>query len=179
MPTKQQPKKTLYSALSDFQNDCPNITKGKQGYGYKYADLPSILNTITPILRKHGLVLAQPIIGRTVETILTHIPTGEELRSAFDIPDGQILKGMNQFQTDGSGVSYYRRYSIAALLCIVTDEDNDAAGEPVNKGRTVKEGTALFQNCVKGYLDGRSKEEMEAKGLSISAEVWNQITGAK
>lgn len=96
-------KKTdnIYAALSRFQEQCPAINKGAQGYGYKYADLPTIMQIIDPILRKNGLVLSQPMDGRSVVTVLTHIKTEQKIHSSIEIPDGVVLKGMNQFQSDG------------------------------------------------------------------------------
>jgi len=48
---KKTTKATLWSALSDFQEECPAINKGAKGYGYKYADLPSIMEVINPCSR--------------------------------------------------------------------------------------------------------------------------------
>ena len=36
---------------------------------------------------------------------------------------------MNDFQTMGSGITYFRRYALSSSLGIVTDKDTDAAGE--------------------------------------------------
>jgi len=123
--------KNLMKALADFQQECPTILKKTEGYGYKYADLPSIMEVVTPLLYKHGLVLSQPLIMengiRCVHTILFHIESGEQLESKMEIP-AVSLKGMNDFQVLGSGITYIRRYELS-ILGIVTDEDTDAAGE--------------------------------------------------
>lgn len=175
--------KSIWQALSDFQAECPAINKGAKGYGYKYADLPSIHQVIDPLLRKHGLVLMQPLLNRSIMTKLVHISSGEYEVSSIEIPDGVMLKGMNQFQSDGSAITYYRRYALSSILGIVTDEDTDAAGKQVTKPvkpkmREVKPNTALFNNCVKAYTDGVSREEMTEKNLQISDEAWNAIETA-
>jgi len=77
MEKKTNTKANIWSALSAFQEDCPAINKGAKGYGYKYADLPSIMEVINPLLKKHKLVISQPLDGRSVMTKLVHIPTGE------------------------------------------------------------------------------------------------------
>jgi len=175
-------KKTdnIYAALSRFQEDCPAINKGAQGYGYKYADLPTIMQIIDPILRKHGLVLLQPMDGRSVTTLLVYIETEQKLYSSIEIPEGVMLKGMNQFQSDGSAITYYRRYALSSLLGIVTDEDNDAAGKQVAQEptkREIKKGTQMFEHCVARYGEGMSRMEM-SEHVQISDSTWKEIVKA-
>ena len=119
----------LFSSLSSFQKECPVIHKGTQGYGYSYADLPAIFEVINPILDRHNLGFTQPICGSKVKTILYHTVTGETLESETDIPHGVQLKGMNDFQVLGSAITYIRRYALSSMLGIITDKDNDGAGE--------------------------------------------------
>ncbi len=168
--------KTIWQALSDFQNECPAINKGAKGYGYKYADLPSIMDVIQPLLRKHKLVLLQPLLNRSITTKLVHIPSGEYEISSIDIPDGVLLKGMNQFQSDGSAITYYRRYALSSMLGIVVDEDTDAAGTQVAAPakKAVTKGSKMFEHCVDRYGEGMSRDEM-TEHVSISDSVWKQI----
>jgi hypothetical protein len=121
--------KNVFKALANFQQECPVIHKGTQGYGYSYADLPKILEVINPILRKHGLGFTQAINGNDIETVVFHVESGETITSKTAIPQGVQLKGMNDFQVLGSAITYLRRYSISSLLGIVTDKDTDASGE--------------------------------------------------
>jgi hypothetical protein len=121
--------KNVFKALANFQQECPVIHKGTQGYGYSYADLPKILEVINPILRKHGLGFTQAINGNDIETVVFHVESGETITSKTAIPQGVQLKGMNDFQVLGSSITYLRRYSISSLLGIVTDKDTDASGE--------------------------------------------------
>ncbi len=119
----------LFSSLSSFQKECPVIHKGTQGYGYSYADLPAIFEVINPILERYNLGFTQPICGAKVKTILYHTITGETLESETDIPQNVQLKGMNDFQVLGSAITYIRRYALSSMLGIITDKDNDGAGE--------------------------------------------------
>lgn len=122
-------EKKLFSALSSFQKKCPVIHKGTQGYGYSYADLPAIFEIINPILSEFNLGFTQPICGSKVKTIVFHVETGETIESETDIPQNVQLKGMNDFQVLGSAITYIRRYALSSILGIITDKDNDAAGE--------------------------------------------------
>ena len=177
---KKTTKATLWSALSDFQKECPAINKGAKGYGYKYADLPSIMEVINPLLKKHKLVISQPLDGRAIMTKLVHIPTGEIEFSRIEIPEGVSLKGMNQFQVDGSAITYYRRYALSSLLGIVTDDDTDAAGKQVTQETTkkeIKKGTKMFEHCVARYGEGMSRMEM-SEHVEISDATWKEIVKA-
>lgn len=177
---KKTTKATLWSALSDFQKECPAINKGAKGYGYKYADLPSIMEVINPLLKKHKLVISQPLDGRAIMTKLVHIPTGEIEFSRIEIPEGVSLKGMNQFQVDGSAITYYRRYALSSLLGIVTDDDTDAAGKQVAQETTkkvIKKGTKMFEHCVARYAEGMSRIEM-SEHVEISDATWKEIVKA-
>lgn len=124
--------KHLLKSLAAFQQEVKVIHKGTQGYGYSYADLPKIFEEINPLLQKHGLGFTQLINSQEglnyLKTILFHVESGESIDSITLIPYVQ-LKGMNDFQSFGSGVTYFRRYCLSTILGIVTDKDTDASGE--------------------------------------------------
>lgn len=123
----------IKQAIAGFQQECPVILQQTKGYGYTYADLPTILNIINPLLAKWRLGFSQPLEDDKVKTIVFHIDTGETIESSITIPQGVMLKGMNDFQVLGSAISYLRRYSISSILGIVSDKDTDASGEQVSK----------------------------------------------
>ena len=152
-------KKELFKAVAAFQQECPTIHKGTKGYGYTYADLPAILEVINPLLQKHGLGFTQLIKGQSIETIVFHIESGAYLESQTDIPQEVNLKGMNEFQVLGSAITYLRRYALSSMLGIVTDKDNDAAGEQKPKQKkpksNFKEGG--FDKALKAVKNGTTK----------------------
>ena len=125
--------KAIYKALADFQQEVPVIFKGTSGYGYKYADLPTILETINPLLKKHGLGFTQLVNKESLQTILFHIESSEVITSDTLISYGVSLAKMNDFQVLGSQITYLRRYAISSMLGLITDVDNDASGEQVKK----------------------------------------------
>lgn len=126
-------KLNLIKALAAFQQEVPVIFKDTEAYGYKYADLPKVLEVINPLLEKHGLGFSQMINGKNIDTVVFHVTTGESIQSSTDIPQGVTLKGMNDFQVLGSAITYIRRYALSAMLGLVTDKDNDAHGEQEKK----------------------------------------------
>lgn len=121
--------KNIYKALAALQQEVGAIGKDSKGYGYTYASLDNIVEVITPLLKKHGLGFTQPLDGSSIKTIIFHAESGESIESTLDIPQGVELKGQNQFQVMGSAITYLRRYSLASVLGLVTDEDTDASGE--------------------------------------------------
>jgi hypothetical protein len=126
--------KNLFKALAAFQQEVPTIHKGTQGFGYSYADLPAIFDKINPLLKKHGLGFTQLLNSKDGEnylaTVLFHVESGESLESTTLIPHVE-LKGMNTYQSFGSGCTYFRRYCLSSILGLVTDKDTDASGEQV------------------------------------------------
>jgi hypothetical protein len=124
---KQQ---TLLKSLAEFQYECPIIHKDTSGFNYTYADLPKIISTIMPIMKKHKLCFSQPLEGTQLRTIIYHTETGESIESITDIPIIELAK-MNVYQSFGSGITYFRRYALSSILGLVTDKDIDAAGEQV------------------------------------------------
>jgi hypothetical protein len=115
-------------ALSKFQGEVNNVAKDKAGYGYKYADLAQILDSVRPLLSKHGLSVVQmpgkSESGVTVTTMLLH-SSGQWLQSETQLPMDTAAK-MSAAQAAGSVITYARRYALAAALGIA-QEDDDAA----------------------------------------------------
>ena len=123
--------KNLIKALSEFQNECPIIHKDTKGHNYTYADLPQIFSVINPLLKKHKLCFTQLLENDGIRTILFHVESGEQLESFTTIPLVK-LGAMNEYQSYGSAVTYFRRYCLSSCLGLVTDKDTDAAGQSVS-----------------------------------------------
>lgn len=160
--------KNLFKALAAFQQEVPVIHKGTQGYGYSYADLPKIFEVINPLLQKHGLGFTQLISSKDnlnyIDTVLFHIESGDRIESSTLIPYCQ-LKGMNDYQSFGSGITYYRRYCLSTILGIVTDKDTDAAGEQVkHETKKPKIEGERFLKAIEAIRAGEfTAEELQAK----------------
>lgn len=122
------------AAFSEAQKEFPPITKDKTAtiqtkaggsFSYSYADLPTILDLVSPVLEKHGLAVAQSAVsldgGVGVETRIYHTEGHVETFGPVYLPAGDDARGA------GSAVTYARRYSLCAALGIAADEDDDAA----------------------------------------------------
>jgi hypothetical protein len=98
--------------------------------------LGDILGVINPVLAKHGLSVVQfPIEPVTLVTMLVH-KSGQYLRSQSQIRAMEtiIKRGTGGTpdtigitpQSYGSALTYQRRYTLAAMLSLCIDEDDDA-----------------------------------------------------
>lgn len=167
--------KHLFKAMADFQQEVPTIHKGTQGYGYSYSDLPAIFKVINPLLQKHGLGFTQCIDSEDgqnyLATIIFHAESGEQIQSTTLIPYVP-LKGMNDFQSFGSGVTYFRRYALASMLGLVTDKDTDASGEqtkqPISDDR--------FNKAIEAIKQGKAKKT-DLNKFELTAEQTKIING--
>jgi hypothetical protein len=160
--------KNLFKSLAAFQQECPTIHKGTQGYGYSYADLASINNVINPLLAKHGMGYTQELDGEALVTTIFHSESGEFRSSRANLIQGVQLKGMNEFQVFGSNLTYMRRYCISAALGIVTDKDVDAAGEQVKTSAPAKKPRLEI-----GSDNFKKAKEYVMKGGALE-DVWNK-----
>lgn len=118
----------IAAALAKAQEEIQNVAKDKSGYGYKYADLASVLEIARPALSKNGIALIQSASyadqSVSVTTTLAH-QSGQWVSSTIAMPV-QVGKGMSYAQAIGSVITYARRYLLAAMVGIA-QEDNDAA----------------------------------------------------
>lgn len=123
----------LVEALSKLQGEIQNLHKDKQGYGYKYTELASILDVTRPLCAKYELAVTQLCCNPEdvncvgVETVLAHA-SGEWVSSVLymNITAG---KGMSPAQAAGSVITYARRYALAATLGIAQTDDDASIKE--------------------------------------------------
>jgi len=169
--------KAIYKALAGFQQECPVIYKesvaGTGNFKYSYADLPSILEVVNPLLQKHGLGFTQALNGTSISTILFHVESGETLVSNTEIPQVE-LRGMNPFQSAGSGITYYRRYALSSLLGVVTDKDTDAAGEAQTKVKPTLT-DERFNKSLELIKKGEYKAESLKANFSLTKEQLDKL----
>ena len=134
----------LAAALAKAQGEMKNAAFNRKNPHFKsnYADLAGIRDTVTPMLAKHGLAVVQAVdvldSGASVlRTTLMH-EGGGAVTAAYPLPANH-----GEPQKFGSALTYARRYSLAAICNIASEEDDDgnAASEPV-KSRPPVQATA-------------------------------------
>mgnify|MGYP003115748398 CR=1 FL=1 len=175
-------RKHIYNALADFQQDVPVLLKATDGYGYKYIKLEHIIAKINPILKKHSLGFTQLIEGSGLTTVLFHTTSGESIESHCNIPTCE-MKGMNAFQSAGSGITYFRRYALSSMLGIISDADTDAKEYTTQPKRTLKSASVKAVTKVKLEVDSKdwvnvlkyiADPQIKALGLPVIVEQLEQ-----
>lgn len=101
-----------------------------QNRNYKYADLNSIIDATTDALLTNGLIVSQPIEAETssLVTKLMHV-SGQWIESRHPLPKYE------RPQDFGSALTYARRYSLQALLCLSADDDDGAAAQKASEAK--------------------------------------------
>jgi hypothetical protein len=133
----------LAKALAAVQGKVAPIGKDATNphFRNKYASLDAIMEAVRPLLAANGLSLVQgggapisnvdgTVTGVAVETMLLHT-SGEYIASTITLPLDKATA-----QAVGGAVTYGRRYGVAALLALTTDEDDD--GNAASAPRTTR-----------------------------------------
>jgi len=107
----------------------------------KYADLTSVWEACRDALAKNGLSVVQiPGFDANdvwLETMILHT-SGESISGRYPLRPQQ-----NTPQAYGSALSYARRYSLASMLGVVSDDDDgNAASQPRNEPEPRREAPA-------------------------------------
>ena len=129
----------LAEALSKAQKAFPTIKKertakidSKKGeassFSYKYADLASVFEAITPALSDNGLAITQITSLRsdrlTLITRLMHT-SGEIVEGEYPLPEIDDPKAM------GSLLTYHRRYGVYGIVGLAPEDDDDGTAASV------------------------------------------------
>lgn len=122
----------LAAALVSAQSEFSTVPKDSNNpyFKSKYAALPEVIQTASPVLAKHGLAVSQFLgtndQGDTLTTWLIH-KSGQYINDTM-----QLHLSKNDAQGQGSATTYARRYAYMSALGLVADEDDDgnAASRP-------------------------------------------------
>lgn len=96
-------------------------------FGSRYATLDAIIEKVRPALAAHGLLLTQHVLKDSVYTRVSGGSDDEQLVS--EVP---ICASLDDPQRYGAALTYARRYGIATVLCLATDDDDDGnAAHPI------------------------------------------------
>ena len=124
----------IANALLAAQNAYGKLIKNKINPHLKnrYADLGACYDAVIPALNANGIILMQSCgkaeQGITVTTRLIH-------KSGEWIDYGETVLPVEKAtaQAVGSALSYAKRYSLSAALCLFADDDDD--GEAASKAK--------------------------------------------
>ncbi len=126
----------LAMALSKAQGEMQAAIKDSINpfFKSKYADLGSVWDAARPVLCKHGLCVMQTtdVIGdkNILITTLAH-SSGQWMKSSI-----LINPTKNDSQGVGAAMTYLRRYSLAAMVGVVTEDDDGETA--VGRGQSME-----------------------------------------
>jgi hypothetical protein len=195
----------ISKALWAFQQNMPKVVKDKKAYGYKYADLKSIMDAALPILNRNGIIVVQKL-GSSIEneadnisvcTTLIHVDSGETIESTISHPilinQGKTKQGKDQMtpiQAAGSVSTYLRRYAISAILGLVTEDDLDGNHPRGNDNGNGQQPKQQPQNQKQQMNDGyRNQQQQQQPGMmsdkqykmicALANKAWTDENGNK
>lgn len=146
----------LAAALSKAQGKITPAIKDSTNpfFKSKYADLSSVWDACKTALTENGLAVMQTTDYKDGQmvllTTLAH-SSGQWIRSCIPINPTK-----NDAQGIGSAITYMRRYSLASIVGVTTDEDDDgnAASLPnANRNSSFGSGSKISQSSAKELED--------------------------
>jgi hypothetical protein len=115
----------LALAQTKVQKEIKDLPKESKGFAHKYTTFDKLVQYLRPILAKHGISFIQMPCGENenvgVITLYMHT-SGEYISSKVET---QIIQAQNKYQSMGSAITYFKRYSLASFVGIASDEDTD------------------------------------------------------
>ena len=149
------------------QAELTNPVKDTKGHNYKYASLDQIVTILRKVLPKHGLWFEQNLqSGDTenhisVETFIIH-KSGQRTQPSYFTMPVEEARGMNSNQAHGCSATYTKRYALATVFSLVSEEDTDGVlSKPTPKPKVAKPVPIL--DVVK---------KCEAKLIALKIEDW-------
>ena len=172
--TMSESVKNIAKAQMQVQKVIKDIGKDSKGYGYNYTSFDSLVQYLRPLLSKHGISFIQMPVGDEsqvgVQTLYMHTESGEWITSTIKSPIAEA-KGMNMYQSIGSAITYFRRYSLSAFVGIASDEDIDASAP-------VKEPDELSKEQVKQVMKLANDTKDKALYDKICIQIDNKTINA-
>lgn len=122
--------KELAKALSLAQGamEHPKYNQKNPFFKSQYADLTAVINSIRKPFADNGLSFSQHtecLHGKTVVTTLVMHTSGEWMKSSMP-----LVSSATDMQKLASAITYAKRYSLAAVCGISSEEDNDGNEQP-------------------------------------------------
>lgn len=147
--------------LWKVKQSLPKFKKATKGFKFKYTNLSDIEKGLLPLLKEHKIGYHHSIDIQDGKNVLVTTIFDLDNADNFEvhrllIPSEVKLAGMNDYQSLGSALTYFRRYHLVTAFGIITDEDVDAISP------TVKKTTINHVEKVKQLIAiGRAKSTLE------------------
>lgn len=180
----EQDREAFFSALANFQSECPTIEKRKNVYNkdgksirYKYAPIEDIVEQVKKPLKEFGfsyfMKTEQTENSVTAICIVNH-EWGHSEETRFMVPVDKSSY-MNDQQKFASALTYAKRYAFCNALGIMTGEtDDDANGASPPQGEKPKDDPPLsFSQMTKKMLKDAFDNGLVTK--EETTEFWKKM----
>lgn len=153
MKTSENVSELVPALINAKKSIGPAKKDRKNFHGGKFADLSSVHEACDAALAENNLIVIQDVEGNEksvlVSTRLIH-SSGQWM----EVGPLCLPLTKNDPQAVGSCITYGRRYAISSLLCIVTEEDDDAnSSMPLHVSKKIEVKTNHFPQQEKKYID--------------------------
>jgi hypothetical protein len=164
----------LLAALFEAKKEIKPALKSAENpfYKSKYADLKEIDHAVKSALENNGLLLIQTTrVGEgnlpILATYLYHVESGQSISSEYPVtyskPDPQSI---------GSGLTYARRYQLACICGVIT-EDDDAEAAMARK-ETKPDNKQMKAKIISEIQKLFKAEELDLYLESVPEEIKNE-----
>lgn len=183
----------IAAAIVKAQAEMPKLLADSDNpyYKSKYIALADLIKEVRPVLAKFGLAIIQGVSGDGEKAVIitTRIihESGEWIEESFTMP--VVAKGSKEAtpQDYGAAVTYARRYSLAGILGVASEEDDDAnsISHPIERAAPQKpmqapvkqdELKALKDKLVEIMKDPLIKPEEREGQKRAWAGTWDTLT---
>ena len=157
----------LFAALAKAQAEIENASKNAANphFRSRYADLAEVLNTVRPVLARHGLCVIQSTAFDgamvSVDTVLGHASGGSVSSCAACVPAKVDAQGV------GAATTYLRRYALAAIAG-VAQEDDDGNGAAHSKPAPVVQPDAVVVDAMARIAAARDQAALGEVGAGLA-----------
>jgi hypothetical protein len=162
----------LVKAVGELQNVAK--TAANPYFKSKYAPLDAIIDATRPVLLKHGLaVIQEPLFMEGtagVETTIIHTDGGSKTSTLLLPLKDQSPQGV------GSAITYARRYALAAVLGIASEDDDDGN---LSTGLSKKEESRHAVAKIMDKKDEAPRPTQSATGTWRGVEITNVKVAAQ
>lgn len=146
----KEAEKQFAAAFMALQSDMPPIQASKSvpdkngNIKYKFAPYESIMETVRPLLQKHGFTLTFSMNfseGRVIQSCTLMHVGGHSRTNQFMARIGSGPPGSSEAQGDGAASTYAKRFALCNALNIICEQDSDGKddarsdGEPISKDK--------------------------------------------
>lgn len=168
----------FHKKLWEVKQSLPKFKKATKGFKFKYTNLSDIEKGLKPLLIEKGLGYTHSLDVENGKNILvtTIFDTfsGASQTHKLVVPEAVKLAGMNDYQSLGSALTYFRRYHLVVAFGILTDEDVDAINAPITKEvvnhvQKIKQliDIGRAKSSLQNYIKAKKKEMTDAQVTEV------------